>query len=171
MKSKKCTKCLRRKPLEAFSSCRLVKDGKASWCRACTAKAAKVCRRRKPEHYKDYHRRYVAENPLMTVYKNMKKASHHRRLPMRITFTDLRELLVAQRGLCYWTGKLMKVSGEIKHQPEAVSADRLDLSKPYCRGNVVLCCRWTNLGRNSTPVAIWKSFLQTLNLKGLWSCS
>jgi hypothetical protein len=64
----------------------------------------------------------------------------------RITIDYINYLYKKQKGKCYWLGielDLVNV-GTLRY----VSLDRLDNSKPYIKGNVVLSTRFANLGRN-----------------------
>lgn len=64
----------------------------------------------------------------------------------RITIDYVNYLYKKQKGKCYWLGielDLLNV-GALRY----VSMDRIDNSKPYIKGNVVLSTRFANLGRN-----------------------
>lgn len=53
----------------------------------------------------------------------------------------------------------------IRRDPKLVSVDRLDNAKGYALDNIVLCCKWANLGRNTATVDVWTAVLKELNLK------
>ena len=67
-----------------------------------------------------------------------------------------------QRGKCYWLGVDM-IPSSTKKYPFQPSLDRLDRSRGYIMGNVVLCCFAANFGRNENSESNWKDFL--LNMK------
>jgi len=65
----------------------------------------------------------------------------------------------------------MEPSSETK-SPFQPSLDRLDRTKGYVMGNVVLCCFVANFGRNEISENLWKSFLLKLEKNidlGLWN--
>jgi len=71
-----------------------------------------------------------------------------------ITEQDLTKLWDEQKGLCYYDGTPMdKISGHgvTNKNPNKVSIDRLDSSKGYVLGNVVLCKFKYNKAKMDTP--------------------
>ena len=61
----------------------------------------------------------------------------------------------AQRGLCYYTNRLMTFGrggyGKL-HDLSAVSVDRLDAALPYQTGNIVLATWWANSAKSTLSV-------------------
>ena len=73
------------------------------------------------------------------------------------------EIYEKQSGNCYWSGLPMDANyNAIKHHPFAISPERLDNSKPYCKENVVLCRRMFNLGRMDFPEESFAIVVQQL---------
>ena len=78
-----------------------------------------------------------------------------------ITEEFILELWSRQNGKCYWFGVSMVPSSQKKSLMQP-SLDRLDRSKGYVIGNVVLCTFAANFGRNENNEDEWKRFLITL---------
>lgn len=69
-----------------------------------------------------------------------------------------------QNGKCYWTEFPINPQGVFEsHNPLAPSLERLDDTKGYVPGNVVIALRLFNLGRQRCPEEKFK--LQINNLK------
>jgi|TARA_R110000824_G_scaffold211640_1_gene397551 hypothetical protein len=65
-----------------------------------------------------------------------------------VTVEDLKDIFEEQRGCCHWLGiPLDPNNNYIANHPLAVSIDRIDNSEGYHKYNIVLCCRFANLGR------------------------
>lgn len=56
----------------------------------------------------------------------------------------LRELWISQDGSCHYTGRAMRLDGYHAMEANACTVDRVDPSKGYVRGNLVLCCSLIN---------------------------
>ena len=67
MTEKKCSKCSEIKPLEEFCIQTRSKDGRASYCKVCKAKADREYRDRKGEELLEKKRAYYAENKEMLL--------------------------------------------------------------------------------------------------------
>jgi hypothetical protein len=87
--------------------------------------------------------------------------ARRRRYPCDIDATYIESLWEKQRGLCHWLGIPM-VPSTIVRQPQRPSIDKLDGSKGYTRGNVVLCTMFANMGRNSFPSEDFRAFVEDL---------
>ena len=73
-------------------------------------------------------------------------------LEVSITADYLENLYAEQNGSCYWTGFPLNPTSQFeKYNPLAPSIDRLDETQGYVPGNVVLCLRLFNLGRQTCP--------------------
>lgn len=78
-----------------------------------------------------------------------------------VTAVDLLELFQKQNGRCYWLGIPMVVS-EIKRDPRRPSVDRLDTSRGYVHGNIVLTCQFANMGRSTFGAEDFRVFIEEL---------
>ena|SRR5579859_1542065 len=74
------------------------------------------------------------------------------------------DLFEQQQGLCYWLGIPMVPSGG-KRDPQRPSVDRLDNSKGYVRGNVVLACMFANMGRSQLEADWFRVFVEVLRAR------
>lgn len=88
------------------------------------------------------------------------------------TRTELIDMFNNQGGKCYWTGVDLVVDELIRYHPLQPSLDRVDSSKPYSKGNVVISAFFVNLGRGRTPEdllvdSIKKIALSSTNKYGL----
>lgn len=72
-----------------------------------------------------------------------------RGLEHNFSLADIAALWEAQAGRCHWLGIPMMPSVRLRH-PLQPSLDRLDTSRGYVQGNVVLTTLLTNLGRTDT---------------------
>jgi len=81
---------------------------------------------------------------------------------LSITPEQVLHLFRQQNGRCYWFNVPLRptASGRIPSQP---SLDRLDNSKPHSFENCVLACYAANIGRNNTPVHVWKRFVRSIH--------
>lgn len=69
---------------------------------------------------------------------------------LTITLDDIKQLWIEQDGRCYWLGIRMSLEDVmIKDSPFAVSVERLDNSRGYIEGNIVLASRFANRGRGA----------------------
>lgn len=66
-------------------------------------------------------------------------------LPFETTNADLLNLYRQQGGKCFYTGLEMKLISETAKDLLLASCDRIDSTKGYVPGNVVLCCWGVNL--------------------------
>jgi hypothetical protein len=83
-----------------------------------------------------------------------------RRHEVAITEQDLKELFDEQGGLCYWFGiKLDPLDIYKSHYPMAMSVDRLNNKLGYIKGNIIICCRMANLGRQSCAPEDYRKIL------------
>lgn len=95
-----------------------------------------------------------------------KKNGIKRTEPLDVTIdeTYLVKQFSKQNGLCYWTEFPINPQGVYeKNNPLAPSLERLDESKGYIPGNVVIALRLFNLGRQRCPEKKFRD--QVLELK------
>lgn len=141
---KTCTKCGNTylHTFEFFDHSTQGQGGFRSDCRKCRVK---------------YDRKLRQRNWAHGLYLNAK----HRGFEMNIDTAYILELFEKQHGKCYWFGVDMVPSDEPRF-PTQPSLDRLDRTKGYIKGNVVLCCFSANFGRNQCDDDTWKLFLTNL---------
>lgn len=131
---KKCTKCHNTKPLTEFYYHRTRKHYMAS-CRECNNKKSQKYQTesnyRKTETYVFYQRAYE----ITRSAKNRKGGLE----VMDGLKEHLIELWTTQDKKCYYTGVEMSLTGSHNGDKNAFSVDRIDSSKGYIKGNIVLC--------------------------------
>ena len=81
--------------------------------------------------------------------------------PSDLDVVYINELYEKQGGRCYWLG-LPLVASTMKRDPRRPSLDRLDSSKGYVRGNVVLACQFANMGRSTLAASDFSAFVDEM---------
>lgn len=164
---KPCIKCGLVKPLSEFSFLKREKILK-SRCKACLREDSRLSRLKNPEAHAGYQKKYHENNIFGSMRRCMKKIES-KGFPRPVPVSYLKGLWEKQNGKCYWSGMDMFKGHGRGINPKMVSPDRLDRTKGYVEGNIVLCCVWTNYGRSTVPVDTWISLLKELGIKGLWT--
>jgi len=86
-------------------------------------------------------------------------------LDVEITEQHLIELYKKQNGRCYWSNYPLNPNDVFKkHCPQSISLDRLDDSRGYVPGNVVLTTRGENLGRKDCPADVYRKYVEERKL-------
>jgi|GEM_PF-1890558 len=143
---KQCTKCDISYPhtFEYFDHSSAGKGGFLSTCRKCRL---------------DYNHKFSERKWAWQLYINARTSTRRYNLEiMNIDEQYILDLFKSQNEKCYWLGIKMKPSSTKKY-PFQPSLDRLDRTKGYVKGNVVLCCFSANFGRNENTEESWKQFL------------
>lgn len=166
---KRCSKCRKTKPLDAFTKDKDKKDGLYAQCKSCKAAyyaanvetkraytAAHADERReykrayKADHIderREYHRAHRAAHP--DYYR---AANHRRRARIKgnggnVTAHELATKRASQHGLCFYC--------RMPHAPQALTIDHvipLDQDGPHIIANIVFACGVCNSSkRNRTP--------------------
>jgi hypothetical protein len=94
-----------------------------------------------------------------------KKNGIKRTEPLDVTITEqyIAQQYKSQDGKCYWSDYPIDPYGVYESQnPFAPSLDRLDESKGYIPGNVVITLRLMNLGRQTCPPNKFKEKIKKL---------
>lgn len=143
---KQCTKCHNGYPLtlEYFDSSSEGHNGFSAQCKQCRLK---------------YNHEYMERRWALGLFNNARASTRTYKLePMTIDEKYILDLYEYQNGKCYWMGINM-IPSSLKKYPFQPSLDRIDRSRGYVKGNVVLCCFAANFGRNENDEMSWKSFL------------
>lgn len=82
---------------------------------------------------------------LQALYNNAKTRSKKREMELTITFQELVDILVNQKGLCYYSGVPMK----LKMGDYRLSIERINVLDSYNFTNTVFCCQEFNSGDHS----------------------
>ena len=137
--SKKCCYCLEWRPLAEFNASSKTWDQKTACCRSCAS----------GYNQKRYRAPNGGNNTLAAIYKQYKRDAPRRGLSFDLSLEDLQALLAKQNGCCAYSGRALTT--EIGSQ-DKLSIDRVDSSRPYIIGNVVLCTKRVNVMKGDMPV-------------------
>lgn len=157
----RCSKCGEIRPNTDFSksSGQGIGKGRAyvshcKYCRALYIKSYDPIKKAKT-------RRSQVEKHRMNIIFNSSKGNAIRRgMEHSITREYLEKLYNEQKGLCYYTNKLMLLDiRETDGNNDSVSIDCIDPKKGYIEGNIVLC-RWV-INRMKNDIT-FSDFLQTI---------
>jgi CRISPR/Cas system Type II protein with McrA/HNH and RuvC-like nuclease domain len=85
----------------------------------------------------------------------------------------LQNLFTKQNGKCAYTGHEMTIvrkdAGQNLRDDYATTIDRVDPTRGYTKDNVVLCCLWINVAKNTFPLGVFvtncKEFLNHISIK------
>jgi hypothetical protein len=137
---KYCVRCEKEKPLSSFySGNKTNKGGRSSYCKPCAAHWAKKNSASSPK------------NRMKIALNTARGSAGRKNIPCSVTLDDLMEMWDSQRGKCFYSGTPMSFAGD--RIPESVSVDRIDSSKGYTLGNVVLCCNIVNLMKRNMSIS------------------
>jgi len=140
----KCTKCNIFKPNSEYSRDNTRAKGRdrayVTQCKKCRALYMKD--ELSKENKKVSRKKQNKKHRLSVIFNSSKGNAKKKGIEHSISLNYLEELWNNQNGLCYYTNKPMLKSLEnIKDNHDSVSIDRIDSSKGYIIGNIVLC-RW-----------------------------
>lgn len=96
---------------------------------------------RSPEKLKRKQARDTSS--LENFLSNKLKESKQRKLDHTITLKHLLDRYNIQKGLCFYSGRVMELSLKTESL-NSMSLDRIDSTQGYIEGNVVLCCSIIN---------------------------
>lgn len=149
-----CRTCRRSLPISVFRKNTLAKHGYRTSCNDCLRESdkEKMCK---------YRDKYWAR----TIHRGIIRRDHYRPTENPITEEHILDLWEKQGGRCYWLNipMLTRAKPNLGHrEPRLVSLERLDNSKGYEIGNVVLACMFANVGRNTTPADSFLAFLDEI---------
>jgi len=98
--------------------------------------------------------------------KGAKATSKKKGREFNLTLDCLLDLLEKQEGKCFYTGEIMTVGGEERStftSAFSISIDRVDSSKEYVEGNVVLCCWRVNQMKSEFSVEDLKFWCERIS--------
>ena len=95
---------------------------------------------------------------------NKSENCEQRGIEFKLSFVSCRNLLKAKK--CYYTGVLLtKTKTDTgKPKPTDFTIDRIDSSKPYQKGNVVVCCHFANQLKNQVESSKMFTTKQAMNV-------
>lgn len=100
--------------------------------------------------------KYWENNLVLHINKNRLKKKNTI-ISKTITKEDIKRIYKKQNGLCYWLKIPLDITFTDKlRQP---SIDRLDNSRGYEPDNIVLTCKFANLGRQSSTEEDFLNFI------------
>lgn len=176
IKSKICTKCGKSKHVDLFY--KRGDGGYKSECRKCSRIASDNWKKNNSENYKkslkekynsrsnEERIRWKKNNPLAYLCCSAKSNAKRYSREFKINKEYLQSLWEEQHGLCYYTNKPMLYTVSCD---DAVSIDRVDSSKGYIIGNIVLCRYRINVMKNNVSIQnllqISEDIVKTLKTK------
>lgn len=163
---KVCNICGEKKNRSLYGVIKKNEDGLRSTCKLCRRKKTildsldiKIKRNEKSL-------KYFREKPFRVLLSRCK--SNHRKKGMigfNLTEDFLHNLYIKQNGKCYWSDINMPLDNIGLGELNSISIDRLDSSKGYLQDNVVLSCKFYNLGRGMSSSEYFINFLIINKLK------
>jgi len=153
IKHRKCRKCRKIKVLNNKNFLKRV--SKNGWRVACRICYNKLYRKRQELSKKElsigkkYRLKYMKIQPLEFLFRSAKGNSKRIDREFSIVIEDLHDLWKNQNGICYYTGRKMLFELGFNN---SVSIDRIDSSKGYIKGNIVLCERRVNIMKNDASM-------------------
>jgi hypothetical protein len=123
------------------------------------------------------NKRYTVEEFLKSLLADKKNANdtkHKKRKDNKfkefnLTHEYLIDLWNKQNGKCVYSGRNMiynyskKDYNYLNYNPEKVSIDRIDSSKAYIQGNIVLCCAMANIMKMELPHEEFKKWINDIH--------
>lgn len=156
--TKLCVRCRAKKPREEFREDKKLRDGLRTKCRKCESELTNVYQK---ERRKRWTVRLLQNARTSTSGGGNSKGKRFGWPPVDLTEEYLWELYHYQDGKCAWTGveMLLECNGM---KLQAISLDRLDCSRGYVQGNVVLACRGANLARGNASEDEMRIFVEMI---------
>ena len=82
-------------------------------------------------------------------------------LEINLSIEDLKEIYNKQNGRCFWFDIPINTDSVLeKGNLLSMSADRIDNNKGYTKDNIVICCRFANLGRQNCEFSKFKDIIK-----------
>lgn len=138
-----CKKCGKLKPNNEYSrSTTHVKRGRqyVTQCKKC--RVLYMQKDSTQDIIKRTRYQQTRKHRINIIFNASKGNAKKRGLEHTITIDYLEKLFRQQKGLCFYTNKpMLKDTRDVINSNDSVSIDRIDSSKGYVEGNIVLC-RW-----------------------------
>ena len=127
------------------------------------ALAQKIAQKSK-ENRKVTRSNQLKKHRLNVIFHSSRWNAKKRKLEHTISIEYLEKLWNDQQGLCYYTNqKMLKDLRNTDNNNDSISLDRIDSSKGYIEGNVVLC-RWIiNRMKNDIPHDTFLNIVSEIN--------
>ena len=167
-----CNCCGEEKNKSMFGKNKKSEDGLRSTCKLCRRKQHSVISidqiNKRKKNSLDFHLKHPFRVLLQRCRSNHNKKS----------FTDgfnisedyLKELYDKQYGKCFWSNIKMDFNTVGLNKLNTISVDRINSKIGYIKGNIVLTCKFMNLGRGETNYNDFIEFLEkytVFNVDGL----
>lgn len=125
----KCSKCCEIKHLSEFKMQRVDKkyEYRLTYCNTCRKQQQNENLRSSPEKF------------LKDRYNRLKRKCLKNRTILTITFEELYDQYVSQKGRCFYTDEIMNVTVPSGLRKDCLSIDKVIPQLGYIKGNVVLC--------------------------------
>ena len=135
--TKKCSKCQEEKNVNEFYYHKMRKHYMSS-CKKCNTKECNTYQRKQK---KEKNIKFIANMRAVGITRHCRNKN--------IKFSDnLRDLIIQQwekqKGLCFYSGRQMSISGDYHTNLDAMTIDKVNPSLGYVEGNIVMCCRIFN---------------------------
>lgn len=119
--------------------------------RTCSKKCLDKIKEKKTKIKKPKNMNESIFKKLKRKYHNIKAKAFQRKLEFSLNIQDLIDLWMQQNGKCAYTGKKL-VFTNTEHSPFQLSIDRINSSKGYVKGNIVMCSYWINNAKSTFAI-------------------
>jgi hypothetical protein len=158
--TKICSSCNEEKGKSSFGKLSSTYDGLRNICKLCRRKTTIIESVENKKKRSNSSFKYFKNNPFKSLYSRCLSSTNKKGFTeFNIDSTFLEELFIRQSGKCYWSGIKMCKDSVGLGKLNTISVDRIDCNIGYTKSNVVLACKFINLGRSNTDKDIFKSFL------------
>lgn len=156
-----CNSCGEKKNKSSFGKLKINDDGLRNTCKLCRRKnTISECESKKEKRKKSSYK-YCKERPFGALLSRC-KSNHNKKGMINFDITEeyLNKLYDNQLGKCYWSGIDMCKDSIGLGKLNTVSVDRLDCKLGYVKENIVLCCKFINLGRGNVEQDEFSKFIK-----------
>jgi hypothetical protein len=162
---KKCNLCSDVKNKSCYGKLSKNIDGLRNTCKLCRRKQNTLDDNGKIKR-KESSLKYCKEKPFSALLSRC-KSNHNKKgmLDFDITEDFLKYLYDKQNGKCFWSDIELPIDNFGLGELNAISVDRLDSDNGYKQGNVVLSCKFYNLGKGNMNTTDFVKFLKENGFK------
>lgn len=116
------------------------------------------------DNNKKYREKDILAHLVRTSLLREKNNKRHNEKDELITLDYVKDLWQNQKGLCFWFKIPMRLNKQNGSNTDLlkVSIDRIDSSKGYVKGNIVLSCLFANRGKGNSKNEEWLDFLKLI---------